>query len=96
MKFYVYISYSQKLDKFYVGITNDLKRRLSQHNSGQGVFTNQGRPWILLWTTIKPSSEEAELLEQKLKNLSRDRKIKFMLKYNEGVENNYILQQLST
>ena len=32
--FLVYILYSPQLDKFYVGVTEDLDLRISQHNTG--------------------------------------------------------------
>ncbi|NPV12215.1 MAG: GIY-YIG nuclease family protein [Ignavibacteria bacterium] len=33
-KFYVYILHSLKTNRYYVGQTNDLERRLMYHNSG--------------------------------------------------------------
>jgi len=44
---YVYILYSEKLDKFYVGACTDLNRRLYEHNIGHSKFTSTGVPWIL-------------------------------------------------
>jgi len=46
--FYVYILYSSILQKYYVGSTEDLNKRIIQHNSGRGVFTSKGAPWILI------------------------------------------------
>lgn len=46
--YYVYILYSKKLDKFYIGYTEDLKERVRRHNAGLSIFTNTGRPWILV------------------------------------------------
>jgi putative endonuclease len=42
--FYVYILYSEKLDKYYVGSTNDLLRRLNDHNRGKTNYSKQGVP----------------------------------------------------
>ena len=44
----VYILYSHSLDKYYVGYTNDLTRRISEHNRKKGKFTDQGIPWELV------------------------------------------------
>ncbi len=43
---YVYILQSEnQRDRFYVGSTVDLDRRLDEHNSGNSVHTNKYRPW---------------------------------------------------
>ena len=94
MSYHVYILYSGSRDLFYVGVTNDLKKRLQQHNSKESGFTAWGVPWILLWATLKTSREEAELLEKKLKNLSRVRKIRFIRKYREGIQDEELWDDL--
>lgn len=40
--FYVYILKSKKDNNFYMGSTNDLKRRINEHNSGL-VFSTKSR-----------------------------------------------------
>jgi putative endonuclease len=85
MKYQVYILYSKKLNRLYVGHTYDLNKRLLQHNKGESFYTSQGIPWRLLWSSIKDSKSKAEILESKLKNLSRNRKITFMNKYHIGI-----------
>jgi len=46
--FTVYILYSNSLDKYCVGCTNDLERRLSEHNRKKRKFTDSGIPWCLV------------------------------------------------
>ena len=82
----VYILYSESLDKFYKGQTNDLSDRIMRHNMKQEKSTQNGAPWILIWSTTKLSRSSAIILERKLKNLTRKRLIDFILKYQEGVE----------
>jgi putative endonuclease len=92
------ILYSEKLNVFYKGHTNDIQARLERHNNGQENFTSKGVPWILLWITEKPMKAEAYQLELKLKNLSKERTVKFILKFREGVvgaDELLRLQQLS-
>jgi putative endonuclease len=49
MKYSLYILYSHSLGKSYVGYTNNLHRRLIEHNnSTQRSFTSKGRPWVQL------------------------------------------------
>ena len=47
-----YILYSSKLDKYYVGSTTDMPRRLEEHNRGKEKFTSTGCPWILVYMEI--------------------------------------------
>ncbi len=37
--FYLYILYSSKLDRYYVGHTENIELRLIQHNNGISAFT---------------------------------------------------------
>ena len=46
--FYVYVLKSQRDSTLYIGLTQDLTRRLQQHNRGYGRSTKAKRPFILL------------------------------------------------
>jgi len=92
---FVYILYSPSRKLFYTGITNNLERRLKQYNAGESGFTANGIPWTLVWTIEKQDKSSAEKLERKLKNLSHGRKIKFIRKYREGIENQQLMMTLS-
>jgi putative endonuclease len=77
----VYILYSGKFDRFYVGQTSDIGRRLEFHNAGHVRSTQPYRPWDLIGTVQKETRADATVLERKLKNLnSRDLK-RFIRKY---------------
>ena len=43
--YYCYILYSEKLDKYYIGSTSNLKGRLQRHNTSNHGFTSTGKPW---------------------------------------------------
>ena len=45
-----YILYSVKLNKFYVGSTTDMERRLADHNRGKERYTKTGCPWELVYS----------------------------------------------
>lgn len=94
MSYHVYILHSNKLQRFYVGQTINLDRRLDEHNKGKSSYTSTGTPWILLWSTTKSSLSGTEILERKLKNLSRERKVKFMKKYHEGIRGPEMLDRI--
>ena len=43
---YVYILQSETSpDRYYVGLTTDLERRLDEHNTGKSIHTNKFKPW---------------------------------------------------
>lgn len=47
--FYVYILYSKKIDRYYVGYSENPELRLAQkHNMGKVKATKNGAPYILL------------------------------------------------
>ncbi|MFA6007938.1 MAG: GIY-YIG nuclease family protein [Candidatus Shapirobacteria bacterium] len=47
--YYVYILKSIKTREFYKGITNDLNRRLLEHNSGKNMSTRNKKPWKMVY-----------------------------------------------
>ena len=46
----LYILYSKSIDSYYVGYTNSIERRLSEHNRKKNKFTDKGIPWILVYS----------------------------------------------
>jgi putative endonuclease len=66
--FYVYILYSPKIKKFYAGQTDDLEKRLLDHNRGASRFTTKGVPWILVTSFSNTCRSEAIKLESKIKS----------------------------
>ena len=54
----------------YVGWTNDLNRRLAQHNAGTGARSTRGRNWVLLYSERHETKSDALHREWYLK---RDR-----------------------
>ena len=81
--FYTYILYSETLDRYYKGHTNNVSNRLKRHSAGTESFTSTGIPWILVLTIEKPTRQEAAILERKLKNLNNERLLMFIEKYKQ-------------
>lgn len=68
-------------NSFYVGYTNDLKRRLEEHNSKRGSFYLISKLPVKLVYFEKYSTElEAQKREKQLKGWSRIKKIN-LIKY---------------
>ncbi|NOY36399.1 MAG: GIY-YIG nuclease family protein, partial [Chlorobi bacterium] len=78
--FSVYILWSDKLSRFYIGQTDDLQKRVHRHNSGWELATKPGVPWKLVCSVEKRTRKEAMELERKLKNLSQKRLRNFIKK----------------
>ena len=49
MFYYTYILKSKKNGKLYTGSTNDLRKRLNQHNKGLSTFTKSRGPFDLIY-----------------------------------------------
>lgn len=47
--FFVYVLYSTSLHRRYIGKTENVDRRLSEHNNGLSTWTKKGIPWKLIY-----------------------------------------------
>lgn len=63
--FYVYVLQNEHKN-LYVGSTNDLKRRLAEHNNGRS-FSTKGYCWKLVYYEAFAGEKDARQREQKLK-----------------------------
>ncbi len=69
--FYVYILKSKKDSKLYIGYTNNLKRRIEEHNSGGNESTKLRRPFELIYYEAYKSEDDAKHREDMLKLFGR-------------------------
>ena len=79
MKFWIYILKSIDFDKTYVGFTNDLERRLKQHNSGKSIYTKKYKPWKIIFTEEVSDRVTAREREKYYKSAAGRKKIKLVL-----------------
>jgi predicted GIY-YIG superfamily endonuclease len=69
--YYVYIIQSMLDEKrYYVGFSDDLKKRLHAHNSGTCKHTAKYRPWHITTVTAFREKNKAIAFEKYLKNHS--------------------------
>jgi len=80
MFYYVYILQSLKDASLYIGYTNDLKRRIKQHNSGLDKYTKKYMPWKLIHYETYLNDKDARRRERYLKTSQGSRLLKRMLK----------------
>jgi len=52
----------------YVGMTQDVTKRLEEHNSGKSYYTKRGTNWKMVYSETFDSSEEARKREKYFKN----------------------------
>ena len=79
MMFFTYILESSTTGKFYIGSTNNLEKRIIQHNKGYNKSTKGGIPWRLIHYFSFNTRSEAIKLEMKLKKMkSRKRLLKYI------------------
>ena len=79
--YYVYYLQSKKQkDHFYVGYTTDLKKRLSQHNTGANQSTKPFLPWKVVFYEAFPNKADAKRREKYLKTTKGRKALKLMLR----------------
>jgi putative endonuclease len=65
----VYVLYSNSFNKIYIGQTEDLERRLSEHNNGLlSIYTKRYKPWEVVYTEEYQTRSEALKREKQLKS----------------------------
>jgi putative endonuclease len=75
MNYFVYILYSPKFVKTYVGQSDNLAERLIKHNSGKVKSTKPYLPWVLIHSESFTSRAEAMKREAWFKSRAGRKKI---------------------
>ena len=79
--YYVYMLKSKGIKSVtYVGYTNNLKKRLTLHNTSKGAKFTRGRKWILIYKEKFKSKKEA---------ISREYYIKKNRTFRDNIKKNY-------
>ena len=66
--YYIYVLRSLKNGRRYVGYTNNLERRLKEHNNGQSTYTKLTKPFVMIYHEQLSSRQEAIKREKFLKS----------------------------
>ena len=69
--FGVYILESQKNNRYYIGSTDNIERRIVEHNIGKVISTRNTRPWVFKVFIRCNSLGEAKSNEYRLKKYKR-------------------------
>ena len=70
MKYTVYVLKSLNQNKSYVGFTDNLERRIKEHNQGKSYYTKRYKPWELIYKEEYDNYEDAVKREKYLKSAS--------------------------
>ncbi|UCB57260.1 MAG: GIY-YIG nuclease family protein [Candidatus Omnitrophota bacterium] len=89
--YYVYLLISTKDNNQYIGFTEDIDKRLKEHNAGKVVSTKNRRPLKLIYFEAYLDKRDAQGREQFLKSGAGKRFLRKQLKHhletsNRGVE----------
>jgi len=69
--YYVYVIKSDKDQSTYVGYTDDLKRRLDEHNNTKSFSTKNKIPWQLIYYEAYRAKADAKYREDNLKRFAK-------------------------
>lgn len=78
---YVYVLKSEKSNRWYTGMTQDLRRHISEHNSGKSTHTKSRGPYTLMYYEASLNKDDARARELYLKSGMGKRFVKNRLKY---------------
>ncbi len=69
MRYYIYLLITKRLNRYitYVGYTNNIKKRLSLHNSSKGAKFTKGNRWQIIFKKKISTKSLAMKEEYKLK-----------------------------
>ncbi len=82
--YYTYILFSQKLNRYYTGSTEDVERRLQQHNWSRTPSTKAGIPWELVYKEKYETKSEAVKREYEIKRRKSRKYIEFLIRSSVG------------
>lgn len=66
-RYYIYILESERDHSYYVGYTQGLEKRVTDHNEGRGRYSSRKTPWKLVHSETYNSKREAIIRERQIK-----------------------------
>jgi len=79
-----YILYSDVIHRYYTGQTEDLHRRIEEHNRGKTPGMEKGLPWKIVYTMDFRTRSEAMQLERYIKKRGASRFLDDIKKGDSG------------
>jgi len=79
---FVYILKSTSASKTYVGLTDNISRRIEEHNSGASSFTKKYLPWEMIYHEKCDNLQSARKREKYFKSASGRKLLKDIYKWH--------------
>jgi putative endonuclease len=83
MSFTLYILFSKNKNKFYIGHSDNMTRRINEHNSGQNKSTKSGKPWEIVYQKEFQTKSEAGKEEARLKRMKSKKYIMWYIENSQ-------------
>lgn len=84
MAYFTYILKSKVKDRYYIGSTDNLERRLILHNEGNTISTKAYIPWELVYFETFETKSKALIREKGLKKMKSKKYIEWLFKNHSG------------
>ncbi|MEW6507224.1 MAG: GIY-YIG nuclease family protein [Bacteroidota bacterium] len=82
--YYTYILFSPSINKYYIGYTSDLTKRLDRHNSAWGRFSSSGIPWKVVYSEKFNLKSDAIKREREIKSKKSRKFIEQLIRHAGG------------
>ncbi len=92
-KYFVYILTNHTNTVFYTGVTNNWQRRIWEHKQGFSIssFCKRYRLYKLIWLQEFSDPQEAIVVEKKVKDMRREKKLKLIQESNKNFQDIFTL-----
>lgn len=75
----VYILKSLGYNRYYIGHSANIEKRISEHNSGKVHSTKTYKPWKIIYSEVKSNKKEAYAREIQIKSFKHGEAFKKLL-----------------
>jgi putative endonuclease len=66
-KYFFYIIYSNQFNRYYIGHTNNLKKRIRKHNTNHKGYTGVANDWQVVYSEVYQTKSDAYRREREVK-----------------------------
>ncbi|NAY91792.1 GIY-YIG nuclease family protein [Muricauda sp. JGD-17] len=84
MDFFVYIIFSESVNRYYVGHCGSLEDRIQRHRTRRSKYTKIAGDWELKWTKVFPSRGEAMAMEREIKKKKSRKYLEYLIARDSG------------